>query len=60
MRNLFETEFAENEKMLVKWKSFLTKLTLDTNIRFADVLTVVKVELKPIFEGLKEKKIEIR
>jgi predicted nucleotidyltransferase component of viral defense system len=50
---LFEDEFAENEKMLVQWKSFLMKSTLDTNISFVEVLGLIKVELLPVYEGLK-------
>jgi predicted nucleotidyltransferase component of viral defense system len=49
---LFEAEFAENEKRLVQWKSFLTKSTLDTTILFTDVLKIIKTELSPIYETL--------
>jgi predicted nucleotidyltransferase component of viral defense system len=52
--SLFEDKFAENEKMLVQWKSFLVKSTLDTNIAFVEVLSLIKVELLPVYEALKE------
>lgn len=50
---LFEAAFAENERLLIQWTSFLTKSTLDTSIRFVDVLKIIKAELHPIYESLK-------
>ncbi len=50
---LFTSEFAEKDNRLVQWKSFLTKSTLATNILFSDVLKIIKTDLQPIYETLK-------
>jgi Nucleotidyl transferase AbiEii toxin, Type IV TA system len=52
--SLFTAEFAQNEKRIIQWKSFLKKSTLDVNIDLKEVLQLIQNQLLPIYELLNQ------
>lgn len=49
----FRAEFPDDERMQVRWKAFMRKITSKSELTFADVSRSLQVALKPYWERLK-------
>jgi Domain of unknown function (DUF1814). len=52
VHSLFQSDFHENSKRKIQWKAFLRKSKLDEDLSFEEVMRVIKVELKPVYDSL--------
>lgn len=50
---IFSTRFKEDEPRNKQWQAFLQRANLDDGIRFSEVMDLIKIELKPIYDQLK-------
>ncbi len=50
---IFTEDFVKNEVRTALWNSFLNKIKIKEKIEFAEVMEVITINLKPIYEKLK-------
>ncbi len=48
----FRKDFADNQQMQVRWKSFLNKITKGEKLTFSDVVKYIQNVLRPYWENL--------
>src|SRR5574344_228774 len=48
----FRDGFADNQQMQVRWQAFIRKITKETDVSFAEVVTFIQNSLKPYWKGL--------
>lgn len=48
----FREEFTDNQQMQLRWQAFIKKITKETEISFAEVVTFIQKSLKPYWECL--------
>ena len=48
----FRKEFSENQQMQVRWQAFIKKITKNTELAFAEVVTYIQEKLQPYWDNL--------
>ena len=48
----FRKEFSENRQMQVRWQAFIKKITKNTELAFAEVVTYIQEKLQPYWDNL--------
>lgn len=48
----FRKEFSENRQMQVRWQAFIKKITKNTELAFAEVVTYIQEKLQPYWNNL--------
>ncbi len=48
----FREGFADNQQMQVRWQAFIKKITQETKVSFAEVVSFIQTSLKPYWQGL--------
>ena len=48
----FRKEFSENRQMQVRWQAFMKKITKNTELAFAEVVTYIQEKLQPYWDNL--------
>ena len=48
----FRKEFSENRQMQVRWQAFIKKITKNTDLAFAEVVTYIQEKLQPYWDNL--------
>ena len=48
----FREDFADNQQMLVRWNAFIRKITKDTEVTFAEVVTFLQTKLQSFWDNL--------
>ena len=48
----FRKEFSENRQMQVRWQAFIKKITKNTELAFAKVVTYIQEKLQPYWDNL--------
>ena len=52
--SLFSSEFVTNPNRLQMWRAFLNKIGQDETLSFSQVMDTITINLKPIWDRLKE------
>jgi hypothetical protein len=52
--SVFSEAFVLDENRNVMWKAFLKKINDNSNLEFAEVMIVIDISLKPIWEEMSD------